>query len=590
MQTYLENNSLVNQANYDYIATQLDPENFRDYFIANIYEQNTDWPGWNTVFWRKRTAAYEPAAPFGQDGRWRTAINDLDDGTGNYPEGSNHNTLEFATATGIFEYPNPEWSTLILRRLLENNEFKLNFINRFADALNTYFHPTRVVNKINEFKSVLDPEMGEHYDRWDNFFDLASWDEYSIQQMRDFAVERPDNQRSHIRGKFGISGDINATLNVSDAAHGFVKINTIEINSSTPGVAANPYPWTGIYFQNIPVTLKAVALPGFVFSHWSGDSNSTDAEITITTTSNFSVTANFVPDTLVEVEVPIYFWIFDSTVTNDTPLTALNSIYEVPAEGILEYESCLIGYPFDATSPNWRKASMERRNSPTDINYIPEANSNIPFATSNMRGLQIKQPFQNGTNENAMIFNVSTVNYKDIKFAFAAKNELAADAITVEYSTVSGSPSWTSAGLAQTSYPLTAAYQLFNVDLSAIAEAENNADFKVRLRFTGANMTEDLGNRVTFNNISVKGVSLNLSVNENTKLDFKVFPNPVADILSIVHQYDSVDYKLFSIDGKLIQAGSLINPEINVNGLQPGIYMVQFTTDGKSEVKKFIKK
>ncbi|WP_353850637.1 T9SS type A sorting domain-containing protein [Flavobacterium sp.] len=233
---------------------------------------------------------------------------------------------------------------------------------------------------------------------------------------------------------------------------------------------------------------------------------------------------------------------------------------------------------------------MERRNSPTDINYIPEANSNIPFATSNMRGLQIKQPFQNGTNENAMIFNVSTVGYKDIKFAFAAKNELAADAITVEYSTVSGTPSWTSAGLAQTSYPLTAAYQLFNVDLSAIVEAENNADFKVRLRFTGANMTEDLGNRVTFNNISVKGVSLNLSVNENTKLNFKVFPNPVADILNIVHQYDSVDYKLFSIDGKLIQAGLLINPEINVNGLQPGIYMVQFTTDGKSEVKKFIKK
>ncbi|HQW68813.1 MAG TPA: CotH kinase family protein [Flavobacterium sp.] len=586
MATYLENNSLVNQASYDYIATQLDPENFRDYFIANIYEQNTDWPGWNTVFWRKRTAAYEPAAPFGQDGRWRTAINDLDDGTGNYPEGSNHNTLAFATATGIFDYPNPEWSTLILRKLLENNEFKLNFINRFADALNTYFHTTRVLDKINAFKTTLEPEMGEHYDRWDNFFDLDSWDEYSIQQMRDFATERPDNQRNHIRTKFGISGDINATLNVSDATHGFVKINTIEINSTTPGVAENPYPWTGIYFQNIPVTLKAVALPGFVFSHWSGDSNSTEAEITITTTSNFSVTANFVPDAPSEVEVPIYFWIFDSTVTNDTPLTALNSSFEVPAEGVLQYESCLIGYPFDAASPNWRKASMERRNSPTDINYIPEANSNIPFATSNMRGLQIKQPFQNGTNENAMIFNVSTVNYKDIKFAFAAKNELAADAITVEYSTASGSPSWISSG----SYPLTAAYQLFNVDLSAVAEAENNVDFKVRLRFTGTNMTEDLGNRVTFNNVSVKGVSLNLGVNENTKLNFKVFPNPVADILNIVHQYDSVDYKLFAIDGKLIQSGSLVNPEINVNGLQPGIYMVQFTTDGKSEVKKFIKK
>lgn len=593
MQTYLENNSLVNQANYDYIATQLDPEDFRDYYISNIYEQNTDWPGWNTVFWRKRTAAYEPNAPFGQDGRWRTAINDLDDGTGYFPSGSDHNTLEFATATGVFDYPNPEWATLILRRLLENNEFKLNFINRFADVLNTYFHPTRVVDKINEFKANLNPEMSEHYDRWDNFFDLNSWESFSITRMRNFANERPNNQRNHIRAKFGISGNINATLNVSDATHGFVKINTIEINSTTPGVAANPYPWTGVYFQDIPVTLKAIALPGFVFSHWSGDSNSTESEITITTTSDFSVTANFVPDAPVEVEEPIYFWIFDSTVTNDTPLTFLNATFQVDNEqsnGVLQYESCLVGYPFDSTSPNWRKASMERRNSPTDINYIPEANNNVPFASSNMRGIQIKQPFQNGTNENAMIFNVSTAGFKDIKFAFAAKNELAADAITVEYSTVSGSPSWTSAGLAQTSYPLAAAYQLFSVDFSAIDAVENNANFKVRLRFTGANMTEDLGNRVTFNNFSVSGIELELGLDENKKLDFKIFPNPVSDVLNIVHHYDNVDYKLFSIDGKLIKSATLENPEINVNELQPGIYLLQFSTDGKSEVKKFIKR
>jgi hypothetical protein len=588
MYSYLENNSLVNASNYDYVKTQLDADNFRDYFITNIFIQNTDWPGWNTLFWRKNTT-FNPQAPYGNDGRWRTAIKDTDAGFSLMLDINDHNTLEFATAVGGTEWPNPEWSTLILRRLLENNEFKLSFINRFADMMNTFFLPERVIGLSNQFASVIEPEIQEQINRWSAPSSYTWWQQ-SQGVIENFAAVRPNIQREHIRTKFGISGDINATLNVSDAAHGFVKINTVEINSSTPGVAANPYPWTGIYFQNIPVTLKAVALPGFVFSHWSGDSNSTEAEITITTTSNFSVTANFVPDAPVEVEVPIYFWIFDSTVTNDTPLTTLNSRFEVPAEGVLQYESCLIGYPFDATSPNWRKASMERRNSPTDINYIPEANSNIPFATSNMRGLQIKQPFQNGTNENAMIFNVSTVGYKDIKFAFAAKNELAADAITVEYSTVSGTPSWTSAGLAQTSYPLTAAYQLFNVDLSAIAEAENNADFKVRLRFTGANMTEDLGNRVTFNNISVKGVSLNLSVNENTKLNFKVFPNPVADILNIVHQYDSVDYKLFSIDGKLIQAGLLINPEINVNGLQPGIYMVQFTTDGKSEVKKFIKK
>src|SRR5690606_28504725 len=171
----------------------------------------------------------------------------------------------------------------------------------------TYFHPTRFVNTINQFKANLNPEMGEHYNRWDNFYDLNSWESYSIHRMRIFANDRPNNQRAHIRGKFGISGDINATLNVNDATEGFVKINTIEINSTTPGVAENPYPWTGIYVQNIPVTLKAVALPGFEFSHWSGASNSTDEEITNTTNSDFSVTAHFVPGTIAEVETPIYF-------------------------------------------------------------------------------------------------------------------------------------------------------------------------------------------------------------------------------------------------------------------------------------------
>jgi hypothetical protein len=590
MEAYLENNSLATQANYDYIATQLDPEDFRDYYIANIYMQNTDWPGWNTVFWRKRTASYEPNAPFGQDGRWRTAINDLDDGTGNYPSGSIHNTLEFATATGIFDYPNPEWATLILRKLLENNEFKLDFINRFADVMNTYFHPTRFVDKINEFKATLNPEMGEHYNRWDNFFDLSSWESFSITRMRNFANQRPDNQRSHIRAKFGIAGDITATLDVNDAAQGFVKINTIEVNSTTPGVAENPYPWTGIYFQNIPVTLKAVALPGFEFSHWSGASTSTDEEITITTNANFSVTAHFVPSAITEVEEPIYFWVFDSTVPNDVPLTSLNSTFETATDGVLQYESCLVGYPFPQGDVNYGKASMERRNSPTDINYIPEANNDIPFANVNMRGLQIKQPFHNGANENKMIFNVATTGYKDIKFAFAAKNELAADAITIEYSIAAGSPSWISTGLAQTSYPLTAAYQLFNIDFTTIDAVENNPNFKVRLRFTGTNMTEDAGNRVTFNNFSVSGIEIELGVKDNNKLEFKIFPNPVSNVLNIVHKYDQVDYKLFSIEGKLIKSGLLETPEINVNGLQPGVYLLHFSTDGNSEVKKFIKR
>jgi hypothetical protein len=589
MFSYLQNNSLEQADKFSYINTQMDVENFRDYFITNIYIQNTDWPGWNTLFWRKNTAAYEPEAPYGTDGRWRTAIKDTDAGFSLMLDINDHNTLEFATALGGPIWPNPEWSTLILRRLLENENFKLIFINRFADMMNTYFLPERVIGMSNDFAAVIEPEIAGQYNRWAAPSGFSWWLE-SQNVIETFAMDRPIFQREHIRAKFGIEGDITATLNVNDDSQGYVKINTIEITSETPGVAQNPYPWTGIYFKNIPVTVKAIPLPGYAFSNWSGDSTSTNAEITITNISDFNVTANFVLSEEPEIEEPIYFWVFDGTIANNTPLTSFNSTFEVATDGVIAYQSCLAGYPFDNTSPNWRKASMERRNNPTDINYIPEANNNVPFATANMRGIQIKQPFTNNGLENTMVFSISSLGYKDLKFVFAAINELAADALVIDYSVSNGSPIWITTGLSASEFVLSLEYQLFTVDFSNVAAADNNANLKIRIRFTGSNMTEDAGNRVTFNNISVQGVALPLSAPQIQALDFKVFPNPTSDVINVAHSYAEVQFKLYTIEGRIIQAGSLESSRINIENLPEGLYLLQLYAEGKTAIKKIIKK
>ncbi len=207
------------------------------------------------------------------------------------------------------------------------------------------------------------------------------------------------------------------------SAHGYIKMNTITLQEGTPGITGNPYPWTGVYFHSIPVTVKAIPMSGYQFSHWSGDSSSTDAEIVLTPTTDISLTAHFTPLGNGETPQVIYFWMMDTNLVNDTPLTAINSSFKTSLNGVLEYQSCLVGYPFTSAHPNWRKASMERRNSPTALNYIPMANGGLDFGNSNMRGLQIKQPFQNGGNENAMIFNFSTSGFQDLKFAFAVKDE-----------------------------------------------------------------------------------------------------------------------------------------------------------------------
>jgi uncharacterized repeat protein (TIGR02543 family) len=503
---YVETHSLDNTSNFNYIKTQLDPESFSDNFISNIFFQNWDWPNNNVQYWRNRVDAYNATAPYGLDGRWRWVFHDMDDtfsiGTNDF----NGNTLAIATSVND-SGSNPYWSTLLLRKLLENNTFKTDFINRFADLLNTSFLSSRIISKMNEMKAVIAPEMPREISRWGTPENMDSW-QYFLDFQKDFANARPAFQRDHIRTQFGISSNINATLNVSDSDRGYIKMNTIEVKDGTPGITGNPYPWTGIYFHDIPLKLKAIAKPGFVFDHWSGASTSTNAEITITPTANFSVTAHFTSDGQAQAGVPIYFWMMDDAIPNNIPLESLNSTYEFGNNGVLQYESCLVGYPFTDASPNWRKASMERRNKPTSINYRPEANGNQAYDSNVMKGLQIRQPFQSGGLQNTMLFNFSTLGYKNIKFSFAAIDEGAASAIAVDYAVNSGAPVWITTGLAATSLPLTDAFQLFQINFSSEATVNNNANFKVRLRFTGSNMTVEDGKKVTFNNFAVDGVQL----------------------------------------------------------------------------------
>jgi hypothetical protein len=503
---YFEENSIVPQANYDYIQTQMDLESYIDYYCSEIYFANGDWPGNNIIFWR-RNVPYNPNAAYGNDGRWRWAIHDMSSTFSNY----NENTLAVATEPDGPEFPNPEWSTMVFRKLLENPDFKNKFITRFADVLNSTYHPTRVTAKVQQLRDEIAPEMAEQIVRWKAPFEMAEWN-YFVGKRFTFATERPAYQRDHIRAQFGITNNINVTVSVSNPTHGFIKVNTIEISDVTVGIPANPYPWTGVYFSGIPVKLKAIAKPGYMFSHWTGASTATTDEITITSNLAFSVTAVFAPVSFAaEVQVPINFWYMNGAIQNDTPLATLGSFYEVATDGVINFQSAFAGYPYNSVHPNWRKASMERRNKPTPINYRPDANGNTAYIAGDMKGLQITQPFQDNGIENTLIFNLSTKDYKNIKFSFAAMDEGAATGIVIDYSVNSGTPVWITAGLAATSFALVNnSFQLYEADFTAISTVNDNPNFKIRLRFTGPNMSASAGNRVTFNNIALDGVKMPL--------------------------------------------------------------------------------
>src|SRR5690606_13025897 len=152
-----------------------------------------------------------------------------------------NNTLVHATEAGNNEWPNPDWSSFILRNLLENEEFKNQFINTFADHLNTSFKPEFVKKRIVDFKNLLEPEIDEHTSRWRAGTNCKR----NVAAFFEFAAKRPDGQRKHRISLFNVEGMSNISLDVSNEQHGYIRIRSIDINDYTPRVAETAYTWTG---------------------------------------------------------------------------------------------------------------------------------------------------------------------------------------------------------------------------------------------------------------------------------------------------------------------------------------------------------
>lgn len=302
---YLKSHSIKDKSTYDYIKTKIDVENYIDYYVSEIFFGNTDWPGNNMSIWKYKTESgeYDPDAPYGLDGRWRWFLKDTDFGFGLYGKPVSHNTLAYAAGDIQEGTANAPWAVFLFKTLLQNTEFRNEFINRFADQLNTSFVPSRVNEIIDGVISTLEPEMQEHTDRWP-FIKLTktsymdkTWSQ-DIQEIKNYADRRPGYVRQHIISKFGangVTGTSFVTLN-TDTAMGHIKINSIDIQSGTPAVT-NPDSWTGMYFRGVPITVKAIPEEGYVFDHWEGITgvDQSSDTVTFTLSRDINVTAVFKP-------------------------------------------------------------------------------------------------------------------------------------------------------------------------------------------------------------------------------------------------------------------------------------------------------
>ena len=83
------------------------------------------------------------------------------------------------------------------------------------------------------------------------------------------------------------------------------------------------------------------------------------------------------------------------------------------------------------------------------------------------------------------------------------------------------------------------------------------------------------------------------SLNTNEKVDIAdvvMYPNPVRSFLTVELKDQRMQtYTITNLMGQKVAHGQLTNTTINVDSLESGVYVIEFSSDKKSLSRKFIK-
>ncbi len=253
---FADNNDLSIPANYDVVADQFDINQLTNYWAYSIYIAKFDWPANNIILWKERKAGE----------KWRYGALDHDGSTDNgfaFETTPDFNTLEQVMVDNSTAWPNHSNSTLFLRKLLENESFRNEFVQRSCSFMELIYSEERTASITDSLQALIEPHIPDQEIRWGEELSIGgneqNWRGW-VANMKDFFVTRPDFHRGFMNDQFNLDGTYQLTLNYNEATNGRVVINSNEMET--------PYNFTNLYFKNIPVRVKAIAEEGYEFSHW----------------------------------------------------------------------------------------------------------------------------------------------------------------------------------------------------------------------------------------------------------------------------------------------------------------------------------
>lgn len=265
--------------NYQKACEMLDMGSFMDYIVFNLFIGNQDgfFQSNNWQMWRVREADGLSEV---SDGKWRMLAHDTDYSTGIYNDGTNYSQNSISDAMNKKNsYPGKLFTSL-----MENEEFKKEFVRVLCDMRNVDFEPETVSAQIEELRELYEIHAVSTYERfgpeWIASKDVQEYYNTEVSQLETYLTGRYSTFLKLAKISLDLGEICEVKISTEDSDLGTVKVNTTELCLSEEFV--------GNYFDDYGITVTAQPAEGAEFVRWEcegceiSDENSPEAEITLT--------------------------------------------------------------------------------------------------------------------------------------------------------------------------------------------------------------------------------------------------------------------------------------------------------------------
>lgn len=230
---------------YEELCSKIDMNNFADYMSSNIYIGNKDWGSNNVCMWKSKKIKEEN--PY-MDGKWRFNMFDTEYSSNLY------NQIPATTNTFTQLMYQKSFLTDLFNGALKNENFKKLFVTTFMDIAGNNFDNEKVNSLIDELSTSYEEFATDTLKEIYNKTSYAS----EVTKIKTFFSSRYASIVKSMKTSLKLTGEIVELTVNNDSQYGSVTVGTVNTDGT----------YTGNYYTDYPVTVKAYAKDGYTVTGW----------------------------------------------------------------------------------------------------------------------------------------------------------------------------------------------------------------------------------------------------------------------------------------------------------------------------------